>query len=575
MEPTEPTAAAEALERYLGDPRAPASRISFEEAHDLDEREAFPERAVDALNAWGLQRFYVPEASGGALRSFEVLAALIRTVARRDVTATVAHAKTFLGAATTWVAGTAAQREALGAAVSRGAVVSLGLTEEAHGGDLFATGTTATPAPAGYLLSGEKWLINNATRCEAITVLARTDPRGGPRGCSLFLVWKRDAPGHAPLPKIRTHGIRGADIGGIRFTECPVPASARIGDEGHGLEIMMKAFQMMRVLVPSISLGALDTGLRHVLAFARDRRIGVSSVAEIPHARRILTEAFVELLAADAIVRSGARSIHVAPERLPIASAVVKYLVPVRADAALHRLAVVLGARHYLRAAPFEKLLRDHAVVALFDGSTVVNLNALGQELPRVARERSRSPPGAQDLRDRLAALYDLRRPLPAFRPDRLDLVSRGADDVVPSVAMARAWLDELPEGAVEPDVRATLRGLAAHLDAELASCVEGFRTRERSSSQSPEAFASAERYARLHGAAACLQVWLHTRTGLDAFFGRAEWLALALFQLLGEGAPPPPAALYDRVFARLEELSRACRSFALEPGGTDGTADP
>src|SRR6185437_7009261 len=98
-------------------------------------------------------------------------------------------------------------------------------------------------------------------------------------------------PGIAPLAKIPTHGVRGADISGVRFDRCPVPEGARIGAAGQGLEIMMKSLQLTRVLVPTISLGALDTAIRHVVAFAESRRIGSGTVAEIPHARRILTEA--------------------------------------------------------------------------------------------------------------------------------------------------------------------------------------------------------------------------------------------------------------------------------------------
>ena len=45
---------------------------------------------------------------------------------------------------------------------------------------------------ATWRLDGEKWLINNATRGQLMCVLARTDPAGGPRGFSLFLVDKRE-----------------------------------------------------------------------------------------------------------------------------------------------------------------------------------------------------------------------------------------------------------------------------------------------------------------------------------------------------------------------------------------------
>jgi alkylation response protein AidB-like acyl-CoA dehydrogenase len=564
MDPTEPTAAAQALERFLGDPREDGSVISFRDALELDEREAFPERGVAALDAWGLPRFYVPEASGGALRSFEVLAALARAVARRDLTVAIAHAKTFLGAGPVWIAGTQAQKEELGAEIVAGSVVALGLTEEAHGGDLFAAETAAVETATGYLLSGEKWLINNATRSDAITILARTDPRGGPRGFSLFLVSKREVPGVAHLAKIPTHGIRGADISGVRFDRCPVPAGARIGGAGQGLEIIMKSLQVTRVLVPTISLGALDTGLRQVMAFARSRRIDRGTVAQIPHARRILTEAFVELLALEALVRAGARSIHVAPERLSIWSAVVKYLVPSRVDAALRRLAVVLGARHYLRGAPFEKLLRDHALVALFDGSTVVNLSALAQELPRLhAERRARDDDG---LPGRIASLYDLRRPLPAFQPERLDVMSRGGDDGPAALAMAGAELERLPAGEVDPDLQRHLAAMVREIGVELGATAAIFRSRERPAAQSPEAFAAAERHARLHAAIACVLVWLHNRGTLGEFFARGEWLALALWQLVGPRGPAPAAAWYERVFARLDELDAADRVLAIEP---------
>jgi alkylation response protein AidB-like acyl-CoA dehydrogenase len=563
MDLTEPAVAAEALERFLGDPRDPGSRISFREALALDEREAFPERGVAALDAWGLPRFYVPEASGGALRSFEVLTALARAVARRDLTVAVAHAKTFLGAGPTWIAGTGAQKEALGAAIVAGSKVALALTEEAHGGDLLATETTAAPTPTGYVLSGEKWLINNATWGDAITVLARTEPRGGPRGFSLFLVTKRDVSGVSCLPKIPTHGVRGADISGVRFERSPVPAGARIGREGQGLEIMMRSLSLTRALLPTISLGALDTGLREVMAFARSRRIGGGAVDQIPHARRILTEAFVELLALDALVRAGARSVHAAPERLPVWSAVVKYLVPVRVDAALRRLAVVLGARHYLRGVPFEKLLRDHALVALFDGSTVVNLGALAHELPRLHAAR---PGDDGALEERIATIHDLRRPLPGFRPDRIDLVSRGGDDGPRALLSARAEIDRLPAGEVDPDLGRYLSAMTGAIGAELGASAAIFQANERPRAQSPEVFAAAERHALLHAATTCVLVWLRNRSTLDGFFARGEWLALALWQLLGPAGSPPAAAWYERVFLRLAELCSADRVLALEP---------
>ena len=53
-------------------------------------------------------------------------------------------------------------------------------------------GVTAEPTNPGYRLTGEKWVISNATRSDMLTLFVRTLPQGGSRGFSLLLVDKRE-----------------------------------------------------------------------------------------------------------------------------------------------------------------------------------------------------------------------------------------------------------------------------------------------------------------------------------------------------------------------------------------------
>src|SRR5262249_32671906 len=105
--------AAESLEAHLGDPFDSRGRCSLARAVELHETESYPSELTTALDDWGLWAYYIPAENGGRLASFEELAALLRIVARRDLTAAVAHGKTFLGALPVWFAGTAAQKERL------------------------------------------------------------------------------------------------------------------------------------------------------------------------------------------------------------------------------------------------------------------------------------------------------------------------------------------------------------------------------------------------------------------------------------------------------------------------------
>jgi hypothetical protein len=73
-------------------------------------------------------------------------------------------------------------------------------------------------------------------------------------------------------------------------------------------------------------------------------------------------------------------------------SACVKYLIPQMAADSIESLGVVLGAQSYIasghRHGIFEKMRRDCAVTALFEGSSPVVLKAIADQLPSLVRAR-------------------------------------------------------------------------------------------------------------------------------------------------------------------------------------------
>ncbi|MFJ1584976.1 acyl-CoA dehydrogenase family protein [Streptomyces sp. NPDC088197] len=567
-----PHCLAERLEWDLGDPREPGTLFSHARSLELDEREEFPAALCDLLDGLGLHEFYVPAAHGGRLTDYEQLVQLMRTVARRDLTVAIAHGKTYLGAVCVWVNGSAEQSRRLGAAIASRLPVALALTERAHGSDLLAgevvaepsTGTPAavtaptgspTGAPAaGYLLSGEKWLINNATRGALLSVLCRTDPAGGPRGYSVLLVDKRDMPADAyrHLDKVRTHGIRGADISGIAFDRARVPADAVVGEVGGGLETVLKALQLTRTMCAALSLGAADHALALGLDFAAERGLYGRSLIELPQARRTLAESAADVLADEALTLVVARAVQTLPAELSVVSAVTKYLVPTRTEAVVTALTRLLGARAFLKdvyaGGRFQKVDRDHRIVGLFDGNTLVNLNSLISQFRLLVRAHER---GTGDVPGAVTA-FRLSAPLPAVAVDRLSLIARHGSGVLAALPDCVEELRGLAarDRAVEPALRAARRLLTVvdEVHAEMA----GFQ--DAQTETPPAAFEAARRFALCFAAAACVGLWTHSHveaeTGATAPLWRdALWLRAALARLLTAlGVPDAadPEALDD-----------------------------
>jgi alkylation response protein AidB-like acyl-CoA dehydrogenase len=550
-------AVTERFEQMLGDPNDPDQAFSLARCVELDEREEFPAEICRLLDEAGVPGYYVPRRYGGDLESFEDLFQIFRLVARRDLTAAIAHHKTFLGAVSVWVAGAPAQARRLASDVLAGRVVSWALTEAAHGSDLLAGEVTAVPTAGGYRVRGDKWLINNATRADLVCVLARTDPVGGARGLTLLLADKRQLPAGAfrCLPPVRTHGIRGADISGIGFDDAELPASAVVGQPGQGLEIVLKGFQLTRTLCAALTLGAVDRGLRLATGFALQHRMFDRPVADLPQTRRTLAESYADLLVAEAVGLFAARAIHALPGELASVSAVAKYLVPTIGDEVLTRLGQLLGARAFLRdtfaSGAYQKTERDHRIVGIFDGSTVVNLNSLVQQFSFLARGYRT---GVADMAG-LRAAADLSAPLPEFDPARLDLVPRRGATVVNTLPAAVAELSE--QGAVGlvggelVALAEVVRDEAAAIHAEMA----GFQP---SADAAPaEALDLAERYAAAYAAAICLWLALSNQQAqsdqqapgepsgdpADELWRDGRWLQACLTRLTDRLRPPGPAA--------------------------------
>lgn len=534
---------AETLEKDLGDPLAPNNIMSFKQVVDIDETEEFPQSQIEWLYNWKLQHYYVPAECGGEFTSFEEFVAFVRVLSRRDQTIGIAFT-TLFWSFITWMTGTEEQKQKLANYIkNEQGTMCLGYSEREHGSDLVGGDLTAKKVSGGYILNGEKWPINRATRSGISYILAKTDAEGGAKCLTLFMVDKRelDPEKYYNLPKILTHGIRASDMSGIGFKDCFVPDSMRLKSEGDGLEIALKGFQITRTLCAAFSIGAADTALRTTLNFASKRIVYGKTVFDLPQPRKTLVDAFLDLLICDCETIGSARGFHVVPEQFSVWASVVKYFVTTQLETMINNVYVVLGSRFYMREEHdwgiFQKVLRDNSIISMFDGSTVVNLHALILQLRPLTKYRSRRKSNTMaEIQGRLETIFSLEKPLPTFQPTQLELFGRGIDDPLQGLEIALQQLEALKQTSdLDEEVLENLLQLGNLVLEELDNHDQLIANSkfEYGHDQSPELFEIAKKYCTLHGAAACLHMWLYNRTILGDFFAKGEWLVLSLHRLL------------------------------------------
>lgn len=498
MQPSEVQKFENHLGQSLGDGAFSLATIMM-----LDEQEAFPYHACRLLDDYDFPRYYVPASLGGQLNHYQDLLMMLRLIARRDLTIAIAHAKTYLGAAPVWVAGSESQCQLLADAILSKDVVSLALTEKCNGGDLLGSKTQTIKQDNSYTLSGEKWLINNATRSRYLSVFAKNPAEDGSRGFSLFLFDKqKNQDAYVCTAKIKTLGVRGADISGIQFKNAQLDKHDLIGEEGCGLEIIQKSMQMSRTLCSALSLGAMDTALRTTLKFAENRILYGKSILNIPHVRKTLIDAYVELQIADIVALTATRCINQLTEQMSLISAIVKYYIPVQSEKTINELAIILGARHYLREEHdngiFQKLMRDNRLVGLFDGSTIVNLQLLTHQLLQFSKKKSGKYLGKS------AYLFVADMPLDDFDVKKLRLSNHGYNDILHGIDSICA---ELCRADTYPVIASQVKTLIQLRDNFYDDVV---RHKKELIEFSHKTHALCETFCRLNVAAICVSYWFY-----------------------------------------------------------------
>ncbi|MCX5063057.1 MULTISPECIES: acyl-CoA dehydrogenase family protein [unclassified Streptomyces] len=554
MSQAELTELAERLEQYLGDPRDPASRMSFPAVLDHDERDSFPYAFVSMLHRWGFLDYGLPAEQGGKAGNPETGFTLMRLVARRDGATAIALGLTNAAFTPVWIAGTDEQKRRQIDDVHGGVSIAWGLSEAAHGSDLLSNEVVAEKVPGGYRVTGEKWPIGNATFADRMVVFARTGPRGGAGDYSILVVdkWRAEAETLRETPLLKLHGVRALDLSGLRMDGVFVPESDRIGAEGQGLEIALKTSQTARVVILSLALSGVDTSLRTALEFAQDRVLFNTPVIESPYTGRQLAECFADLMVADAVCLGAVRSVQASPAQVSVWSSVAKYVVPTLLEQTHSRLSVVLGARTFLRTHPrfgmHQKMLRDLMVTNVADGNTVVNLRNIGHQLASLLeRARAASPELRREAAERTAVLYAMDAELPLYRPHLQELSSRGLDDAILAAPDALVRLRVLADRAADKDrdrlllaadVAGGLLGRLGPLEEQAqrlrAELGRGYAT-------SAELFDLAQEYCLVHAAAACVHTYVHSQESMVVPLPSAALLLLQLERLNRQFHPYEP----------------------------------
>lgn len=537
------------LDSFLGDPTIPGGPFSYREIVEAEDASTMPSGTRENLEEWGFHEYLVPQNLGGRLRSIDELFMICRTLARRNMAASVMYGSTFLAALPVWLWGTREQQDFMSRGIFDGHLACFALSEREHGSDLRANETRIEEIGNDFVLTGTKWPVGNATRGRFLTVCARTSSHS----FSLVLIDRDSLPEDKwqSSAAVRLVGLSGHDVSGISFYETPVPKTAQIGAAGTGLTQVMKAMQVTRTAIAGLSVGTMDAALKIATNYAQDRRLYGAPITDIPAIREQIAVGYIDLFIGECVAIPISRAVGVAPERMSLWSAIAKYFVPVLADECLESMATVLGARSYLREGPadgaFQKIKRDHAIASIFEGTTHVNLHWIATQLPAIAGRHTQD----LDPESTLHSMFYQCEDSADWRPDgsRLRISNSGQDEVTQDWPSASRRISSTP---TSPEVHDRLVELCRVVDHHWSAFYSRIQSDQNWTAASGQADAVTHCY--LHAISSCVQMWVRNRDSVGGRFATGEWLVLCLERLLNKMGVP--TALDSRCLGGLAKLA-------------------
>ena len=355
-----------------------AQHIPQQHGHDVD---AACRALVRQLGAAGwLKHAIGGREYGGAVDAIDTRAVcLIReTLARHSGLADFAFAMQGLGSGAITLFGSEDNKRDYLTRVGRGeAIAAFALSEPDAGSDVAAMACAATLDGDHYVLNGEKTWISNGGIADMYVVFARTGEAPGARGISAFIV-DAGLPGFEIAERIDV--IAPHPLARLRFSNCRVPLSKRLGEAGQGFKVAMATLDIFRTSVAAAALGFARRALDEALARATSRKMFGKTLADFQLTQAKLSQMATGIDAA-ALLTYRAAWQRDQGRRVTKEAAMAKLTATETAQQVIDAAVQMFGGLGVVSEQPVERLYREIRSLRIYEGATEVQQLIIAREL--------------------------------------------------------------------------------------------------------------------------------------------------------------------------------------------------
>nr|WP_301334144.1 acyl-CoA dehydrogenase family protein [Solimonas sp. SE-A11] len=228
-----------------------------------------------------------PEEYGGIGAPFEFSCVIVEEAARMGFLALASNLTVHSDIAAPYILhlGTEEQKQKYLPRMASGECIgAIGMTEPGAGSDLQGMKTSALLEGDTYVLNGSKTFITNGQNAGVVVLAAKTDPKAGGKGTTLFTV-DTDLPGFKRGRNLEKIGLHSADTSELFFDNVRLPASTVLGRVGGGFGHLIDELPRERLVLAVSAIGHAQGAMEKTIEYVTTRKAFGQAIASFQNTR--------------------------------------------------------------------------------------------------------------------------------------------------------------------------------------------------------------------------------------------------------------------------------------------------
>jgi butyryl-CoA dehydrogenase len=341
-------------------------------AREIDLTGQFPRETFRKAAELGLTGIAFPEEYGGAGFDHIGYSIVIEEISRACAsTGVILSVQNSLYCDPIYRFGTDEQKKNFLVPFARGEKIGCyALTEPQAGSNAAALQTKAVRHGDKYIINGTKAWITNGGAADAAIVYVNTEPAKGEKGISALVV-ERGTPGFAVGKDEKKLGIHATACTELSFTDCEVPVTNRIGNEGEGYKVALSTLDGGRIGIAAQACGIAQGALDEALRYAQQRMAFGQPISNFQAIQFMLADMATEIDAARMLIRRAAWK-QDSGARFSMDAAMAKLFSSEMSTRVTHKAMQIHGGYGYSQEYPVERMYRDARITEIYEGTSEI-----------------------------------------------------------------------------------------------------------------------------------------------------------------------------------------------------------